>query len=235
MIRELLPPLAVAAEAYGDPPEARLHPAEEQAVALAVASRRREYTSVRHCARAALGELGVGYRPLVPGERGAPTWPAGVVGSMTHCAGFRAAAVARARDLAALGIDAETDQPLPRGMLPMISLPSERDRVLALQDRSPHVAWGPLLFSAKESVYKAWFPLTGRFLNFSEADITFDAEADVFEARLLVPGPVISGREVRVFAGRWVARAGLIATAIAVPQRARAISRTGAAHEFTLG
>lgn len=232
MIGALLPPGAVGAQVYGDPPEARLHPAEEAAVARAVASRRAEFTAVRHCARTALSELGVEYEPLVPGYRGAPRWPDGVVGSMTHCAGFRAAAVARAGVLASLGIDAEPDRPLRPGMLASLALPGERARVAELAAHRPGVAWDRLLFSAKEAVYKAWFPLTGRLLDFPEAEIRIDAGGS-FRAVLLVPGPVVGGRAVKVFHGRWAAGGGLLATAIGVPQPARAISRTSAAREFT--
>ncbi|MBT2442567.1 4'-phosphopantetheinyl transferase superfamily protein [Streptomyces sp. ISL-36] len=233
MIRELLPAWAVSAEAYGDPPHARLLPAEEAVIARAVESRRREFTTVRHCASLALGQLGVPYRPLVPGERGAPTWPTGVVGSMTHCRGYRAAVVARQQDGAALGVDAETDEPLPSGLLEAVSLPRERDRIRALLADRPRLRWDRLLFSAKEAVYKAWFPLTGRLLDFHEADIVFDPERGVFRAALLVPGPRIGGREVAAFEGRWAAGGGLLATAVALPQPASATSRASSAREFT--
>ncbi|WP_405757372.1 4'-phosphopantetheinyl transferase family protein [Streptomyces sp. NBC_01420] len=232
MIGALLPVGAVGAEVYDDPPGARLHPAEEAAMAHAVASRRREFTSVRHCARLALAGLGVGYEPLVPGRLGAPRWPDGVSGSMTHCAGFRAAAVARTGVLASVGIDAEPDRPLRPGMPESIALPAERARLAELARERPGLAWDRLLFSAKEAVYKAWFPLTGRLLDFPEAEIRIDA-GGTFRAVLLVPGPVVGGRAVRVLHGRWAAGRGLLVTATGVPQPARAISRTSAAREFT--
>ncbi|MFD0021148.1 4'-phosphopantetheinyl transferase [Streptomyces sp. NPDC058382] len=232
MIGALLPPGVVSAVAYDDPPEARLHPAEEAAVARAVESRRREFTTVRHCARTALNELGFRYEPLVPGHRGAPSWPDGVVGSMTHCAGFRAAAVARVGELASLGIDAEPALALKPGMLHSVSLPAERERVRDLAATRPEVAWDRLLFSAKEAVYKAWFPLTGVFLDFPEAEIRLEP-GGTFRAALLVPGPVVGGRAVGVFHGRWAVRGGLLATAVGVPQSPRAISSTDATHGFT--
>ncbi|MFJ8017180.1 4'-phosphopantetheinyl transferase [Streptomyces sp. NPDC096339] len=233
MIRSLLPSWAVAAEVYGDPPQARLHPAEEAVVARAVASRRREFTTVRHCASLALDELGVAYEPLLPGARGAPGWPDGVVGSMTHCRGYRAAVAARTRDGLAVGIDAEPDEPLPRGMLESVSLPRERDRIRALLALRPETRWDRLLFSAKEAVYKAWFPLTGRLLDFHEAELSFDPVDRTFRAELLVPGHRDDGRELRRFEGRWSARGGLLATAVAVPQSASATRRTSSAREFT--
>ena len=73
---------------------------------------------------------------------------------------------------------------------------------------APGICCDRLLFSAKESVYKAWFPLTGRWLGFEEADITIDAARGTFNARLLVPGPVVRGFPLTGFAGRWRARTG---------------------------
>ncbi|MDH6134266.1 4'-phosphopantetheinyl transferase EntD [Kitasatospora sp. MAA4] len=215
MIGELLPATTVVEISYEDLPQARLEPAEEAAIAQATESRRREYTTVRHCARTALGRLGVPYRPLLAGTGGAPSWPDGVVGSMTHCAGFRGAAVDLTRNLASLGIDAEPDEPLPHGVLERVALPGEHARVLALLAGRPRLAWDRLLFSAKEAVYKAWFPLTGRYLDFPEADIVIDP-GGTFHATLLVPGPVVGDRRIAGFDGRWTARGGLLATATTV-------------------
>ncbi|MFD5654863.1 4'-phosphopantetheinyl transferase [Streptomyces sp. NPDC127039] len=238
MIRELLPPGTEVVEVYGDPPQARLHPAEEPLVAHAVESRRREFTTVRHCARTALARFGFAGPPLLPGRRGAPRWPDGIVGSMTHCAGYRAAAVAWASATAALGIDAEPDLPLPAGMLETVSLREERARMPRLRAAVTGIAWDRLLFSAKEAVYKAWFPLTGRVLDFPEADLVFavpppGVRQGTFRARLLVPGPLLGGRPVAVFEGRWTAVGGLLASAVVVAQPATAISRASAAFEST--
>jgi 4'-phosphopantetheinyl transferase EntD len=79
------------------------------------------------------------------------------------------------------------------------------------------VHWDRLLFSAKESVYKAWFPLTRRWLNFTEAAVTPHPDG-TFTARLLVPGPVVDGHPVDGFDGRWLTRDGLVLTAIVLPR-----------------
>ncbi|MFF2955187.1 4'-phosphopantetheinyl transferase [Kitasatospora sp. NPDC057965] len=209
MISELLPEAVVVETAYSDPPEARLEPEEQAVIARAVESRRREFTTVRHCARLALTRLGVPYRPLLPGLRGAPGWPDGVVGSLTHCAGFRAAAVAGAEHVLSLGIDAEPALPLPEGVLDAIALPAEQQRNTALSTAHPDTPWDRILFSAKESVYKTWFPLTQRFLDFSEADLTLHPDG-TFTATLLVPSPLAT------LAGRWRVHNGHLATAITV-------------------
>jgi 4'-phosphopantetheinyl transferase EntD len=216
VLSEMLPPAVVAVETYTDSPDTVLFPAEEAAVARAVDKRRREFATVRACARDALGRLGVPAAPILPGLRGAPQWPAGIVGSMTHCAGYRAAAVARATDLVTLGLDAEPHDVLPEGVLAHVSLPAERERLARLAAQRPEVCWDRLLFSAKESVYKAWFPLTQRWLDFEAADLTIDPVAGTFDARLLVPGPVVAGRPLPGFSGRWLVGHGLVVTAIAV-------------------
>ncbi|MER5748019.1 4'-phosphopantetheinyl transferase superfamily protein [Streptomyces sp. NPDC002225] len=225
MIDELLLPRSVVAvEAYGDDEsdQALLHPEERAVVARAVDRRRREFTTVRVCARRAMAKLGVPPAPILPGERGAPQWPEGLLGSMTHCAGYRAAALVRATDLASLGIDAEPHAALPDSVLRSVALAVERERLTLLHARQPAIHWDRLLYSAKESVYKAWFPLTGKRLDFEEADIEIHPESETgtygrFRAELLVPGPVVGFRRIRHFEGRWVVSHGLVATAVAIP------------------
>ncbi|MEU6059961.1 4'-phosphopantetheinyl transferase superfamily protein [Streptomyces sp. NPDC047097] len=213
MIEELLPVGVVSVHTFGDRLETPLFPEEEAVIARAVAKRRVEFTTVRACAREALAKLGYPPAPLLPGERGAPGWPDGVVGSMTHCAGYRAATVARVGDVAALGIDAEPDAPVPEGVLEAIARPEDLTAMAALPTGGP--AWDRVLFSAKESVYKAWFPLARRFLDFQEASVAILADG-TFEARILVPGPELLGRPLTGFSGRWMAKGGLVLTAIAV-------------------
>ena len=217
MIEEILPPEVAAAEAFDDAAPAVLLPAEEAAIARAVPKRRREFTTGRVCARAALAKLGLPPAPIVPGPRGAPQWPAGVTGSITHCAGYRAAAVAYLTDVAGIGLDAEPNAPLPDGVLDRIAVAQEQAWLPELAAAAPGVSWDRLLFCAKESVYKAWFPLTRRWLGFEQAVITVDLRAGAFTAELLEPAEALDGRRVASFAGHWLARDGLVLTAITVP------------------
>ncbi len=223
MIEELLPDDVVVVEALSDPPEAVLFPAEEALLAQAVEKRRLEFTTVRHCARVALGRLGVPAAPILPGEHGAPQWPEGIVGSMTHCAGYRAAVVARSADVVTVGVDAEPHEALPPEVLDTVTVPEERGQLARLAATRPGVHWDRLLFSAKEAVYKSWYPLTRSWLDFDEASIAFESgaasesESGTFYARLLVPGPVVDGVRLPGFAGRWLVRDGLLFTAIALP------------------
>jgi 4'-phosphopantetheinyl transferase EntD len=215
MMSALLPAAVTVVEAFDDSVAAPLFPAEEAAVAGRTGRRRREFATARRCARAALAAHGFPPSPLPAGERGQPVWPAGVVGSITHCPGYRAAAVGRADRFAAIGVDAEPHLPLRDGVLALVALASERRRLAELAAGRPAVCWDRLLFSAKESVYKAWYPLTGRWLDFREADVVFDAAAGTFAATVLVDAPAAYA----TFTGRYATSGGLLVTATTVPAR----------------
>src|SRR5262245_58943824 len=105
-----LPQTVTAAELYHDPPGLMPLPDEEPLIARSVLKRRNEFVTVRHCARVALGEL-YGERdvppvPILKGDKGEPCWPDGVVGSLTHCTGYRGAVVGRVGQVRSVGIDA---------------------------------------------------------------------------------------------------------------------------------
>jgi 4'-phosphopantetheinyl transferase EntD len=216
MIDKILPAGVSYGEAFSDLPDADLFPAEAAIVARAIEKRRLEFATGRSCARTALRGLGIGPVPILAGERGAPQWPLGIVGTITHCSGYRAAVAARQTEFRTLGVDAEPNDTLPDGVLKAVSLPAERDRITDLLEVAPGVCWDRLLFCAKEAVYKAWFPLTQRWLGFEDADITFDAGNGTFEARLVAP-VTVNGEPLTGFSGRWLADSGLILAAIAAP------------------
>ncbi len=212
MIESILPRGTVAVDTFVDPPGARLYAEEEAIVSGAVAKRRDEFTTARWCARQAMARLGRAPAPVLPGRQGEPQWPAGLVGSITHCAGYRAAVLAEAAAIQTVGIDAEPNEPLPFGLLETVALPAEQQMIATLLAGHPRVSWDRLLFSAKESVYKAWFPLTARWLDFEDAELSIDPVSGTFRARLTLTAP----HAPRGFDGRWLAADGLILTAIAV-------------------
>ncbi|MBU7597465.1 4'-phosphopantetheinyl transferase superfamily protein [Streptomyces sp. P38-E01] len=218
MLDRVVPPSVRWAHAFEDCLDVELSPQERAVVAGAGARRKAEFATVRACARDALATLGCAPVPLLPGEYGAPQWPDGIVGSMTHCTGYRAAAVASAADVATLGIDAEPHEALPERVLGAIARAEELAMVAALPT-TEGIAWDRVLFSAKEAVYKAWFPLARRWLHFREATVTIAPEG-TFTARLHTSGPELFGRPLTSFDGRWTADESLVTTAITVERRA---------------
>ncbi len=219
MIEEILPSGAIAVEAREDTMTAKLFPQEELVVSGAVEKRRREFTTARACAREALQKLGFPAAPIPSGERGEPVWPAGAVGSITHCEGYRACAVARSSEVVSIGIDAEPNAPLPAGLVGDIARPEELPRLDRLERERPELHWDRLLFSAKESVYKAWFPLARRWLGFEDAILEIDPSEGTFTARLLVTGPSLADGPLCTLPGAWMVREGIILTSVALCTR----------------
>ncbi len=188
----------------------------------AVEARRREFVTARRCAREALVKLGHAPVPVRLGPKREPRWPVGVVGGITHTVGFRAAAVAPQSVLASVGIDTEQHDPLPDGVEELVTVSGEPEMLAALARAFPMTHWGRLLFSAKESVYKAWYPLTGRWLGFEYARLTIDP-AGTFAAKLLIDGARMDGEPpLTQMRGRFLVARGLVATAVTVPPTAHA-------------
>jgi 4'-phosphopantetheinyl transferase EntD len=214
MLERLVPDCVALAETWEDLLDTELFPAERAALGRAVEKRRREFISGRACARLALRRLGAPVAAIPSGEHGEPLWPTGVVGSITHCEGYRACAVARSEALFSLGIDAEPNAPLPEGVLEEVAHGRELDLI---SDGDQHIDVGRLVFSAKEAVYKAWFPLTGRGLGFEDVELSLDLPSAAVRARLLVSGPVLNGSRLTELRGRWGLKEGVICTAVIVP------------------
>nr|AAD13565.1 LanZ6 [Streptomyces cyanogenus] len=215
VLGSVLPSAVVWEEEFGDSASVELFPERAVLVRDAVPRRVNEFGTVRECARRSLVRLGVAPVPILPGTRGEPRWPPGIVGSMTHCEGFRGAAVAWSQEIASFGIDAEPHEPLPPGLL---TKSRARRSVVgrAIGRRDPTVHWDRLTFSAKEAVYKAWFPLARVAWGSMTSPSHCDPLVRHFRARLYAAGLVLHGQSVTTVTGNWTDERGLICTAVVV-------------------
>jgi 4'-phosphopantetheinyl transferase EntD len=148
-----------------------------------------------------------------------------VVGSITHCPGYRACAVALARDMTAIGIDAEPCLALGNGLLEAVAGDAERGWLKELSAAVPTIPWDRLLFCAKEAVYKAWYPRTGGRLDLRSVVVQIST-AGTFAAvlpRASAADPVCRNAggwpSVARLTGRWLAGSELIVTAVSVPRQ----------------
>jgi 4'-phosphopantetheinyl transferase EntD len=130
-----------------------LPPPEEALVAKAAPKRRRDFALGRSCARAALAGLDHGDAVIGMGEGGAPLWPAGILGSITHTKGYAAALVAEARNYSGVGVDAERLGGVTEDLWPRLFDDTERDHLMGRGDRA---VIATMMFCAKEASYKAW-------------------------------------------------------------------------------
>ncbi|WP_260855907.1 4'-phosphopantetheinyl transferase [Curtobacterium sp. 9128] len=192
----------MAVETAGHDLEGTLADDERDAVATALPGRRAEFTTGRVLARRALAALGIAAGPVPAARSGAPTWPAGVVGSITHCAGLRACAVGRRDDHAGIGIDATPARPLPHGVLARVADLADASVVAGLEAlrRSGVESPDSVLLAAAEAVAKArsaahdgWYGIDGAHIAL-DPDGTFAVGAR--------RGPTFAGT------GRWVVDEG---------------------------
>jgi 4'-phosphopantetheinyl transferase EntD len=116
-------------------------------------------------------------------DDGGPSWPSSVIGSLSHWERWCAAAVMQSGTYQSLGIDGEGRRLLPGGVRALIATHAER---AWLDGQDAAKEWDTALFTMKEAVYKAWAPVTGRWLEFQDVEIAIDVEAAVFRAEVKV-------------------------------------------------
>jgi 4'-phosphopantetheinyl transferase EntD len=189
-----VPGLAVGHRLISPGDEHALMPEEAPALAASVLKVRRASGAARIVARQLLAPLGFAQCAVPKAASGAPIWPAGVVGSLSHDPRVAVAAVGMRRDFVALGVDVEPAEPLPSDLLDIVATPLERSRLVD----DPYD--GRLLFAVKEAVYKAVHPLDQMFLEHH------DVQVDLAERRAVV-------RNGRVLALRFCFSTHLIALA----------------------
>ncbi|TCB99977.1 4'-phosphopantetheinyl transferase superfamily protein [Micromonospora zingiberis] len=215
-MRDLLPP--AVAVAVAEPPDwdGQLYAAEAACLGdRVVASRRRDFTAGRVCARRAMAMLGLPPVAVPAGADRSPIWPPGTVGTITHTRGYCAAAVGRGSEIRAVGMDAEQHRELSPEVRRLICLPEEEEQADRLP---PGVSWPTVVFSAKETVYKVWHPIVGSWLGFHDALVEVDPATATFTARI-APAQVAAASIAHpptVITGRFAVDPHLVRTAAAL-------------------
>lgn len=142
-------------------------------VARSVATRQAEFFYGRLAARDALCKAGLEACPVPIGPFREPLWPPDMAGSLTHCRGFAAAAVAKHCERSAIGIDLEkvASGDSLDALVTTTWDADERRRLLNGHLPMSTAALITLGFSAKESLFKAAFPSVQRYFDFDAASI----------------------------------------------------------------
>lgn len=141
---------------------ARLHPDEAALVARALPKRQAEFATGRALAHLALARFGMHAEAVLSDDQRAPIWPAGVRGSITHCNTRALVAMCRAEE-GSVGIDVEHRTELKRDLWESVFLAPEIADLARLPDAGRMAL---ALFSAKESLYKAQFPISRTYMGF---------------------------------------------------------------------
>ena len=171
---------------------APLLPAEAEAVARAVPKRRREFALGRMALRAAIRAAGhdlPAARPIAMRPDRQPDLPPDIRASLSH-SGDYCIAVAAPAGAPGPGIDLEPcDRAPPEGLGEMV-----------MPWRAPDDLPPLLAFCAKEAMFKAQYPLTGRMLDFRDVPLVLRGA----RFRGCLGDRLIGGRWGRA-AGCWLA------------------------------
>ena len=153
-----------------------LHPEEEKISASFGSSKRRaEFSLGRYCARRALSKFELESVPILRNtESREPYWPKSVRGSITHSEGFAAAAVGLAKDVSGIGIDLESlSRVVDFNIRKHVCVEKEREFIESLTAEQAK-RYLRIIFSAKESIFKCFFPISQTYLSFQDAAIIID-------------------------------------------------------------
>lgn len=185
---------------------------ERQLVAHAQPKRQREFSSGRAAAHRLFERLGLPRRPILADAFRAPIWPAEGVVSISHTERWAIAAAASSARAAGIGVDIERRGRLTGRLMQRVLTETEIERC----DDGRDVELATLLFSAKESIYKAVQPLARGSIGFREVEV--EVRGCEFGARYC------GGRDLRRLIDSGEGRVGGSATLAAtlflvVPQR----------------
>lgn len=154
-------------------------------LATAVTKRRAEYLAGRYLARLALAQLGHADFIVLKGEHRAPIWPQGIAGTISHNVDTALCAVQCDNGTGGVGIDVETQMPLKRAQELWSGIVNEAEYRWLCQQPHAFELLLTLVFSAKESLFKALYPQVRCYFDFQDARIVaLDWQTSTFELEL---------------------------------------------------
>jgi 4'-phosphopantetheinyl transferase EntD len=184
---------------------------EAEAVIRAVPRRRNEFATARVLARRALAELGCPPVSIPVGSDRLPIWPDKYLGSISHSDWLCVAHVARKSELLGIGVDVERLGALSAHLIDDLTSREERDALW--RGQTQQIDAGTLCLSAKEAVFKAYFPIARVFLDFTDVFLEVDWPRAAFVGLLTAHDkPSAGGR--RRFEGRFARVGTHIATSV---------------------
>jgi enterobactin synthetase component D len=171
------------------------------------ASRRADFLAGRLAAAEAMRRLGIEAGGVLGRtSQGAPAWPVGVAGSISHHSGVACAVVSDVADGVGVDITPLLAESQLRAVVRRCLTDPERERWQSARDVA-------VVFAAKESIYKAAQPQVGRYIGFDEADIIEQVDG-AWTARL---GERLAGElGVGWVSGSFAWESGLVYTVLAL-------------------
>lgn len=181
-------------------------------VTKAVPKRQREFATGRMLASRALTASGCADTRVNRGDKRQPLWPMDRVGSISHSDTWAWVAVSKVETLKGLGVDIEEVGRLGEKLFDSVFTEVEQERY-AHAGAPNH--WADILFSAKESIYKAVNPITHHYIGFHEVDVTLAADGQRFNVQYV--GDNDSNAVMNLGQGYSILRDEQVLTLFAIP------------------
>ena len=145
----------------------------------AVLKRQCEYLAGRFCANESLKQLEhklateIVNKEVATGKNREPLWPQGVLGAISHSSRFAMAIVAQDKG-AYLGVGIDIEEEMTEHLARDVSgqIMSEKEKRLNKRpDGFDNKSFVTLVFSAKESIFKALYPSVGEYFGFEACEL----------------------------------------------------------------
>lgn len=153
--------------------------------------RKNEFIAGRYCAIQAAKNIGLTIESLPIAKTREPIWPAGMMGSISHSKQMAISCISNNSDYLSLGIDAE-EMMKPEVAAEVALTIATQEEINFLETLNSSLGL-TILFSAKEALYKALYPLVRTFIDFKEVKlVSLDFTLGTFELELVSSNPILT-------------------------------------------
>jgi 4'-phosphopantetheinyl transferase EntD len=163
--------------------DGRIYPEEYKFIKAARIKRQRDFIAGRIATRNALRRLNIYNFPILVGKHRNPLFPKNIIGSISHTKDYCAVVISNNKNILSLGFDAETrDSKINDNMMDLICTKNEK---IWLKQSNNYKLYVKIIFSAKESIYKCYFPIIKEFLDFQDVEISINLVKNNFTFKIL--------------------------------------------------
>lgn len=157
-----------------------IFPEELASQTRAVTRRRNEFSTGRYIAHKLQKRAGTHTAPVLSHSDRSPIWPPGTKGSISHSSTKAACILTIGTSIDGLGVDIEPENTIPKNLHGMLFTQTEE---VGFREHRKLWSYSDVRhFSAKESVYKAIYPLTKGKFEFTDVELSFSTGGDEFSA-----------------------------------------------------
>lgn len=137
-----------------------------------------DFSTGRFCAMKVLEQYGISDAIVPIGKDREPIWPAGFVGSISHCDKLSGAIIAMKSDYISLGLDIEEIGIVTPELWDLVLTENEKNYLYGLSEEDKRIQ-STAIFSIKEAFYKFQYPLTKTFLDFLDVEVALPSFSHV--------------------------------------------------------